>query len=592
MARFFLLLFLFLVSFGPTILSGFWAFVEKEDGDKERLSVAAMFFDYSLIFLFLCAYAFAVFLIIYIPYKFIHLIFDFARQRLSTQPISLWTLTISVGLASLFLPATLQMLYRIFIGFFVNGSQQVITRPALIFNDGVQCVYSKGDTIDFGRCLTPLFNTWVAAVSGVLSSAFADSGLMYFDLAGLGLFLALVSIIYLAINQYLPSTSAGVRMWLAFGALSVFAIYLALSAILAVPLMQSKRNITEISPENLRTRLESFYTGGDKAKVNSGSSEAFSSAAVAADNSAKVDEKRPPDIRVVYLNTVLSDLASERDQVRGKLNELLSGFGEFKEGLIKNAVAVYETESAVRIGEREKSEHYLSILSWYRSRVESQTSVIQRCREKQNDIEVSYRKMSVQLKKLETLPPDTDSNTKDQLMNEILSNRQESLSKSFDCSPTNTNQDEGFLSPPVRGTYGSSLGSVGSATRWLLSTESLPVVLVVGLSGFGLLGALVSRFARKREGDGHQDTALDIISVAFSGFVAALVVFLAAYGGIAIVSMSDGDPNPYVVFAACLVGAIFAEDVWAKARTAFLTAASAKDDNDAPEAEVPAAPQP
>lgn len=51
---------------------------------------------------------------------------------------------------------------------------------------------------------------------------------------------------------------------------------------------------------------------------------------------------------------------------------------------------------------------------------------------------------------------------------------------------------------------------------------------------------------------------------------AAIVVFLAAYAGIAIVSQTSSDPNPYVVFVTCLVGAVFGDNVWLWAKDKFL----------------------
>jgi uncharacterized membrane protein YfcA len=46
------------------------------------------------------------------------------------------------------------------------------------------------------------------------------------------------------------------------------------------------------------------------------------------------------------------------------------------------------------------------------------------------------------------------------------------------------------------------------------------------------------------------------------GTSAAIIVFLAAYGGITIVAHDQSDPNPYLVFATCLVGAVFSEEIW------------------------------
>jgi len=121
--------------------------------------------------------------------------------------------------------------------------------------------------------------------------------------------------------------------------------------------------------------------------------------------------------------------------------------------------------------------------------------------------------------------------------------------------------------PPDRSDFGYTLGIVGDLSIWLLRTESMPLALITGLIGFGLFGALVSTFVRVPTG---QATQLDLFGVVWRGISAAIVVFLAAYSGIAIVSQTSGDPNPYVVFVTCLVGAVFGDDVWLWAKSKFL----------------------
>ena len=46
------------------------------------------------------------------------------------------------------------------------------------------------------------------------------------------------------------------------------------------------------------------------------------------------------------------------------------------------------------------------------------------------------------------------------------------------------------------------------------------------------------------------------------GFSAAVVVFLAVEGGLAIFAADRPEPNPYVLLLTCLVAAVFSEDVW------------------------------
>jgi hypothetical protein len=90
----------------------------------------------------------------------------------------------------------------------------------------------------------------------------------------------------------------------------------------------------------------------------------------------------------------------------------------------------------------------------------------------------------------------------------------------------------------------------------------------VGLVGFSLLGATLSRAVRvDEERLAAGLTSNDLFIVIAGGAAGAVVVFLAAYGGLAVLGNTGGDPNPYVVFLTCLVGAVYSEDVWRWART-------------------------
>lgn len=166
----------------------------------------------------------------------------------------------------------------------------------------------------------------------------------------------------------------------------------------------------------------------------------------------------------------------------------------------------------------------------------------------------------------------------------------------------------GFEDPPLRPDFGKHLGGAGRMASWLLSAHSEPLTLVTGLVGYGLVGALAARFVRRLRapgagvgaalatgadpGAGPEEAAVsaagsrgptalrlaelrppgvaEIGEVVFIGFVAAMIVYLAAYGGLAIFSATaDGvgaQPNPYAVFATCLVGAAYYPEIWAKVR--------------------------
>jgi hypothetical protein len=107
----------------------------------------------------------------------------------------------------------------------------------------------------------------------------------------------------------------------------------------------------------------------------------------------------------------------------------------------------------------------------------------------------------------------------------------------------------------------------------LLNAASIPLALIVGMLGFGLLGAMISTFVKERIEAGTQERAQrsehvlvrDLAGVLLRGLSAAIVVFLAVQGGLAVLSGADSDPNPYVLLLACFVAAVFSERVWESA---------------------------
>ena len=125
-----------------------------------------------------------------------------------------------------------------------------------------------------------------------------------------------------------------------------------------------------------------------------------------------------------------------------------------------------------------------------------------------------------------------------------------------------------FASPPARPELGARLGPFSGIALWLLKTETLSLVLIAGLFGFGLLGAAASTIIRER--GTHRAPATPLVSdlppLIVRGITAAIVVFLAVKGGLAIFGTGSPDPNPYVLMLTCLVAAVFSEPVWAGAQ--------------------------
>jgi hypothetical protein len=98
--------------------------------------------------------------------------------------------------------------------------------------------------------------------------------------------------------------------------------------------------------------------------------------------------------------------------------------------------------------------------------------------------------------------------------------------------------------------------------------RALSLVSVVGLIGFGLLGAAASMIIRERtQRLSNTPLVSDLPSVIVRGVTAAIVVFLAVKGRLAIFAPQTPDPNPYVLLLTCLIAAVFSEPVWEAARS-------------------------
>lgn len=122
---------------------------------------------------------------------------------------------------------------------------------------------------------------------------------------------------------------------------------------------------------------------------------------------------------------------------------------------------------------------------------------------------------------------------------------------------------------PPRPTLGSDLGVFTFFTGWLLSVESYPLLIIIGLIGFGLLGAGGSTFIREQSKDEKKALIDDFAGVLIKGFTAAIVIFLGVQGSLAILTTNTVNLNAYALFFVSFVAAVFSDDAWNWAKNRF-----------------------
>ena len=123
------------------------------------------------------------------------------------------------------------------------------------------------------------------------------------------------------------------------------------------------------------------------------------------------------------------------------------------------------------------------------------------------------------------------------------------------------------LALPKPGKFGEDWGIVFAPfIEWIAGSKNNDVLLLIGMIGFALFGATISTFVIKTQVVNGNSLSENILSVIVKGFSAAIVVFLSARGGLAILNNGKSDPNPLILFLFVFIGAVFSEPIWNWAR--------------------------
>ncbi len=286
------------------------------------------------------------------------------------------------------------------------------------------------------------------------------------------------------------------------------------------------------------------------------------------------NQNKPPRIPteqdLLLVESLVNSLEGERSRLIQTYKNLLEGIKSDQKSAKTQAVQAYDVGNLDRKGNKERVQYFLQITEWFNRRAA-----------------VSEKELGACVRSIQTLDY-VSQQWADSIPGRLqsdyyslgLAGNDFAFAEAFKACPISISFSEPLPERPQLG-QSSYLGPFGYVASWLLRTESLPLALITGLLGFGLLGSAFSTFVRERAiarktVTGEQPTTAnapavkldpdrivtDLTGAVIRGLSAAVVVFLAVEGGLAMFASGGSEPNPYVLLLTCLIGAVFSERVW------------------------------
>jgi hypothetical protein len=368
---------------------------------------------------------------------------------------------------------------------------------------------------------------------------------------------------YRSVTASLRSISYPARMNTLLSAVLLLSGYLCLTSIIAIPSLTESSDSRLLSAQEFKDRLK------DVILPEAGFDLRFPSD-ISGENRLDKNElfaKASTSTDPAYANLANfgNDLKRRISNVERQWQELRANFRRDQNTVAELSFQIYELNNKGRKGERETRQHLLNIDIWYHRWWAQNAGQLNSCK---SDLERFASNVTSQFESFAAFSTSTITAqaSKSQpaaiptdFFNEISRRlNQSEINASRNCASIGEGWDI-----PTREDFGGYLGVFGLAASWLLKTESLPLVLITGLLGFGLLGAACSSVIRNVPGRSRGDPLVpNLAGVVIRGTSAAVLIFLAVFGGLAVFTGASATPNPYVVLFTCLVAAVFSEDAW------------------------------
>lgn len=349
-----------------------------------------------------------------------------------------------------------------------------------------------------------------------------------------------------------------IRQNIALAIVLTGSLYLAMCAIIAIPYnsfstaISAKDSKADAPAKEAITMGSSFKVFKDYRVASNWSGDSVKLfTELTPPNDSVIVRSVPPTLMEIYRKNQ-SYLASAFEQKYKSLNAKVQRLEKTIENLERDetaAIALMDGKLKNSSAPAKLKEGYAETLRiWFANKVNNNELVV---RDMQSGIQYDVSVLKAQ----------TDN------VRNKLKNLTDNVSRMADGIEYSSDNVEGyrllrFDDMPVEPRLGTDWGPLGNLASWLIMAQSLDLVLIVGMFGFGLLGAAISSFIVQNK------PLFDNLSVVIvRGFSAAIVIFLSTKGGIAVVNNGSNEPNPYVLFFACLIGAVYSERVWDWAKT-------------------------
>ena len=352
-------------------------------------------------------------------------------------------------------------------------------------------------------------------------------------------------------------------------------VYLSIAAIVAIPWLIEDRAVQGPTRDTLQKALEYRMmkpevfesefpaTLGDKNPL-----EAVEKKVASLESSASSDRKDSAAILLAAAldeaRMALSQIATSRGQLLDDWKQVRRNVFDDQRRVVSGALSAFETEIQSGMSGQERVAFYRDVQRTASAQIDQLFMQARDCRRMVSEMD-RYLEKVVAVDMGRELDLAAQARADDVRGMPSYGRFRGYGSLAGKCAPSQPVQ--AIYSPPEPG---SGWGPFGAMAYWLLRTKSQALALITGMLGFGLLGAAISTFVRAQADGVVKPVVGEVTKVVIRGFSAAVVVFLAVKGGLAIFAGNgEQEPNPYVLFLTCLIGAVYSEDVWRWARKKF-----------------------